>query len=89
MIAVFQTNDLSVPLTVESIKLVDSSGFMLQTVDDLLVLDDNYTFVTNLIPPEMQFHWQIEGRDENGNNFTRITDIAIEVSDIDLTLGNE
>ena len=88
MIAIFQANDLSASLSVDSIKLVDSAGTVFQKINDVLFLDDN-TFVTHFIPPDTQFHWQIEGRDEKGNNFSRITDIAIEVSDIDLTLGNK
>ena len=87
MIAIFQANDPSASLSVDSIKLVDSAGTVFQKLNDVLFLDGN-TFVTHFIPPDTQFHWQIEGRDEKGNNFSRITDIAIEVSDIDLTLGN-
>lgn len=88
MLAIFQGNDRSSSLSVDSIKLVDSAGTVFQKIDDVLFLDDN-TFVAYFIPPDKQFNWQIEGKDENGNHFSRITDTAIEVSDIDLTLGNE
>lgn len=88
VIAIFQGNDQSASLSVDAIKLVDSAGTVFKKIDDVLFLDDS-TFVTYFIPPDKQFHWQIEGKDENGNHFSRITDTAIEVSDIDLTLGND
>lgn len=88
MVAIFQASDRSTSLAVETIQLVDSTGTILQSIDDVFVLDDN-AFATNFIPPEGSFHWQIVGQDEEGYEFSRISNTAIEVSDIDLTLGKD
>ena len=83
LIAVFQAND---QVTVETVNLVDSTGTVLQTIEDILILDDN-SFATSFTPPSVLFYWQILGKYGEENAFSRISDTAIEVSDIDLTLG--
>ena len=87
MIAVFQASDTSASLTVNEINVVDSSGTIYETIVDILSLEGN-AFAIDFIPPGVPFQWQIVGRDEEGHNFSRISDTAIEVSDIDLSLGN-
>jgi hypothetical protein len=88
LIAAFQANDRSSSITIESVNLVDSSGAVLQTFRDILTLGDN-AFATHFTPPPVLFYWQILGKDEEGYIFSRISDTAIEVSDIDLALGEE
>ena len=87
MIAVFQASDTSTPLTVEEINVVDSFGAIYETTSTILSLEGN-AFAINFIPPDVPFQWQIVGRDEEGYTFSRISDTAIEVSNIDLSLGN-
>ena len=87
LITVLQASDTVVKLTLQEIKLVDSSGTIYETIADILSLDGN-AFAINFIPPDVPFQWQIVGSDEEGNTFSRISDTAIEVSDIDLSLGN-
>ena len=87
LIAVFQASDTVATLTVEEINVVDSSGTIYETISNILPLDSN-AFAINFIPPDVPFQWQIVGRDEEGNTFSRISDTAIQVSDIDLSLGN-
>jgi hypothetical protein len=86
LIAVFQASDTAATLTVEEINVVDSSGTIYEKIADILSLDSN-AFAINFIPPDVPFRWQIVGRDEEGYTFSRISDTAIEVSDIDLSLG--
>ena len=74
-------------LNVEEINLVDSSRTIYKTIDGILPLEGN-AFAINFIPPDVPFQWQIVGRDEVGYTFSRISDTAIQVSDIDLSLGN-
>ena len=85
---IFQAlNYKSAPLTVDAINLVDPEGTVLRSIDDVVSLGDNM-FVGNFTPPAVStFHWQISGKDEEGYSFSRISDTAIEVSDIDLKLG--
>ena len=85
---IFQAlNYKSASLTVDAINLVDPEGTVLQSIDDVVSLGDNM-FVGNFTPPAVStFHWQISGQDEEGYSFSRISDTAIEVSDIDLKLG--
>ena len=85
LIAAFQASDEDAPLTVDAINLVDPEGTVLQSIDDMLSLGDNM-FVGNFTPVST-FHWQISGKDEEGYSFSRISDTAIEVSDIELMLG--
>ena len=87
LITVFQASDTVAKLTVEKINIVDSSGTIYETIGDILSLEGS-AFAINFIPPDVTFQWQIVGRDEEGYTFSRISDIAIEVSDIDLSLGN-
>ena len=87
MIAVFQASDTSTTLTVEEINVVDSFGAIHETISTILSLEGN-AFAINFIPPDVPFQWQIVGRDEEGYTFSRISDTAIEVSNIDLSLGN-
>ena len=87
LIIVFQASDMLAALTVEDINIVDSSGTIYETIVDILPLDSN-AFAINFIPPDVPFQWQIVGRDEEGYTFSRISDTAIQVSDIDLSLGN-
>ena len=87
LIAVFQASDTVATLTVEEINVVDSSGTIYETITNILPLDSN-AFAINFVPPDVPFQWQIVGRDEEGNTFSRISDTAIQVSDIDLSLGN-
>ena len=87
LIAVFQASDTSTTLTVEEINVVDSFGAIHETTSTILSLDGN-AFAINFIPPDVPFQWQIVGRDEEGYTFSRISDTAIEVSNIDLSLGN-
>ena len=65
---------------------MDSAGNVLQTIQDILILGDN-AFAARFTPPSALFYWQIQGKDEEGYTFSRISDTAIEVSDIDLMLG--
>ena len=83
LIATFQAND---HVTVETVNLVDSTGTVLQTIEDILILGDN-AFATSFTPPSVLFYWQILGKHGEENFFSRISDTAIEVSDIDLMLG--
>lgn len=73
-------------MTVETVNLVDSTGTVLQTIEDILILGDN-AFAANFTPPSVLFYWQILGKYEEEYAFSRISDTAIEVSDIDLMLG--
>ena len=86
LVAVFQATDLSRSLTIDSVNLVGSDGTILNTIDDVILLDE-YSFATSLTPPDVLFYWQILGEDEEGYSFSRIGDAAIEVSRIDLILG--
>ena len=83
LIAAFEAND---GVSVETVNLVDSTGALLQNIQDILNLGDN-AFATRFMPPSVFFYWQIVGKDEEGYVFSRISDTAIEVSDIDLMLG--
>ena len=87
LIAVFQASDTAATLTVEGINVVDSSGTIYETISNILPLDSN-ALAINFVPPDVPFQWQIMGRDEEGYTFSRISDTAIQVSDIDLSLGN-
>ena len=87
LIAVFQASNTATTLTVEEINVVDSSGTIYETITNILPLDSN-AFAINFVPPDVPFQWQIVGRDEEGYTFSRISDTAIQVSDIDLSLGN-
>ena len=87
LIAVFQASDTSATLTVEEINVVDSLGIIYETTNTILSLEGN-AFAINFIPPDVPFQWQIVGRDGEGYAFSRISDTAIEVSNIDLSLGN-
>ena len=87
LIAVLQASDTVTKVTVEEINIVDSSGIIYNTIADILSLEGS-AFAINFIPPDVTFQWQIVGRDEEGYTFSRISDIAIEVTDIDLSLGN-
>ena len=87
LIAAFQASDDDASLTVDAINVVDPEGTVLQSIDDVVSLGDNM-FVGNFTPPAVStFHWQISGKDEEGYSFSRISDTAIEVSDIELMLG--
>ena len=83
LIAAFQAND---GVTIEEVNLVDSTGALLQNIQDILNLGDN-AFAMRFMPPSVLFYWQIVGKDEEGCTFSRISDTAIEVSNIDLMLG--
>ena len=89
LFAVFQASDTSASLTLDEIIVMDSSGIIYETItsSDIFLLDSN-AFAINFIPPDVSFQWQIVGRDEEGYNFSRISDTTIEVSNIDLSLGN-
>ena len=84
---VFQASDEVTTLTVEEIKLVNSSGYVYKTIVDILSYGDNTFAATNFIPPDVAFQWQIVGKDKEGYRFSRISDTAVGVSDIDLLLG--
>ena len=83
LIAAFQAND---GVSVETVNLVDSTGALLQNIQDILNLGDN-AFAMRFMPPSILFYWQIVRKDEEGCTFSRISDTAIEVSNIDLMLG--
>ena len=87
LIAVFQASDTAATLTVKEINVVDSSGTIYETITNILPLDSN-AFAINFVPPDVPFQWQIVGRDEEGYTFSHISDTALQVSDIDLSLGN-
>ena len=86
VIGAFQANDRSASLNVDRVDLVDSDGAVLEAIEEVLVLGGN-AFAVRFTPPSVVFYWQITGKDDNGLTFSRISDIAIEVSTIDLTLG--
>ena len=86
MFAVFQASDTSTSLTVDEINVVDLFG-VCETITDIFLLEGN-AFGISFTPPDVPFQWQIVGRDEEGYTFSRISDTAIEVSNIDLSLGN-
>jgi len=73
-------------VTVERVNLVDSMGTVLKTIEDILILGNN-AFATSFTPPSVLFYWQILGKYGEQNAFARISDTAIEVSDIELMLG--
>ena len=87
LIAVFQASNTAVTLSVERINLVDLSGTIYETIVDIMPLEGN-AFGINFVPPDVPFQWQIVGKDEEGNAYSRISDTSIKVSDIDLSLGN-
>lgn len=80
---VFQAND---DVTVETVNLVDSVGTVLQTIQDIVILGDD-AFAISFTPPSVLFYWQILGKYGEEYGFSRISNTAIEVSDIDLMLG--
>ena len=65
---------------------MDSSGTILQNIQDILNIGEN-AFATRFTPPSVFFYLQIIGKDGDGYTFSRISDTAIEVSNIDLMLG--
>ena len=86
LIIIFQANDRSRVITVEAVNILDSTGTVLESVEDVISLDDN-AFAVIFTPPDILFYWQLLGRDQNGYVFSRISDTAFEVSNIDLSLG--
>ena len=86
VIGAFQANDRSASLNVDRVDLVDSDGAVLEAIEEVLVLGGN-AFAVRFTPPSVVFYWKITGKDDNGLTFSRISDMAIEVSTIDLTLG--
>ena len=68
----------------DELKLISDNGLLFIT--NITRLDQN-NYVALIFPPSEAFILQVVGRDMNGYIFSRITDISVEVSTIEVSLG--
>ena len=72
------------PVNITSLDIIDEGG-VIQSIANVSRMGDS--FISMFTPPQVEFKMQVTGVDDNGYNFSYISDISIEPTSISLTFG--
>ena len=72
------------PVNITSLNIIDEGG-VIQSIANVSRMGDS--FISMFTPPQVEFKMQVTGVDDNGYNFSYISDISIEPTSISLTFG--
>ena len=72
------------PVNITTLDIIDEGG-VIQSVANVSRMGDSY--ISMFTPPQVEFKMRVTGVDDNGYNFTYISDISIEPTSISLTFG--
>ena len=77
---------VDISITVTELNLINTEDTVLQSISNLSNLGRG-TYAGTFMPPSQTFTLQLVGVDNNGFNFSHISDTSTEVSFINLSLG--
>ena len=72
------------PVNITTLDIIDEGG-VIQSVANVSRMGDNH--ISMFTPPQVEFKMQVAGVDDNGYNFTYVSDISIEPTSISLSFG--
>lgn len=86
IVAMLTTEGGGMGVTINTLNLISEDGVILESIDNLIRLDDD-TSAGVFEPPAEVFTLQLLGTDANGFPFSYISDASVEVASIDLELS--
>lgn len=72
------------PVNITTLDIINEEG-VIQTITIMNNMSDG--FIAMFMPPQEEFKMQATGVDDNGYNFSYISDISVEPTSIGLTFG--
>lgn len=72
------------PVNITTLDIINEEG-VIQSITLMNNVSDN--FVAMFMPPQEEFKMQVTGVDDNGEDFSYVSDISVEPTSIRLTFG--
>ena len=90
ILGIFATAELTIvgstlPVTVNTLDIINDEG-VIQSINDLTPIDNN-VYASLFMTPLVEFKMQVNGVDDNGYNFSYISDISVEPTSLSLSFG--
>lgn len=90
ILGIFATGELTIvgstrPVTVSTLDIINDEG-EIQSINDLTNIGNN-AYASLFMTPLVEFKMRVNGADDNGYNFSYISDISIEPTSLSLSFG--
>ena len=73
------------PVTVNTLDIINDEG-EIQSINDLTMIGNN-AYAALFMTPLVEFKMRVNGVDDNGYNFSYISDISVEPTSLSLSFG--